>query len=577
MKNKFWANWHWYLVFAIIAFEALIFIIAGEDIYIGIHDNLDIHITDYQILKLNHAFWSHNKELPFLGGISRDFFLSELSLYSLLYMLFPTRIAYVAGYFLKIIIALFSGILLGREILDEKYKNYEWIIVLGSFTYGLLPLYPAFSFSFSSIPLFIYLIRRIEKKCGNYNFILLFLYPLVSYFFFFGMFLAGYLLVYAITRSIIKRKIQIRLFIALIVLSCGYIVAEHRLFFLFLISGEFTIRDTMVMGSDNATVIIGNIFTVFKDSVFHAEDLHRIFVFPTVLLFALLLNINYIRKKKWHKIIKDYFNLILLLIIFNCIINGLYTCESFRTFIETVIPPLKGWQFDRTVFFNPFLWYLEIVIIAVRLTKKSYKKCAVLIMCITMLVPLGTQSLYNDFYNTVYVHAYRLVKQKESETLSYREFFSEDLFQKIKKDIDYNGEYSAAYGFHPAVLSYNDISTLDGCLSYYPQSYKEKFREIIAPALNESDVSRTYFDNWGARAYIFLGTDESVWTPVRTMNVTDNRLLIDTDAFRELGGEYLFSRIEINNAEELGFTYIGKYEDDVSPYTIWVWRLSPKL
>ncbi len=97
---------------------------------------------------------------------------------------------------------------------------------------------------------------------------------------------------------------------------------------------------------------------------------------------------------------------------------------------------------------------------------------------------------------------------------------------------------------------------------------------MIAPALTESDAGRIYFDDWGARAYIFSGTDENIWNPRRTINVTDKRLLIDPDAFEELGGEYLFSRIEICNAAELGFTFVGKFEDEQSPYTIWVWRRS---
>ncbi len=574
VKKKLLANWHWCLVFSVLAIEMLVFLAAGENVYIGIHDNLDIHIADYQILKLNHAFWAHNRELPFLGGIDRNFFLSELSLYALLYMIFPTLTAYLIGYFLKIIIALCSGILLGKDVLGGEYQKYEWIVVLGSFTYGLLPLYPAFSFSFASLPLFVYLVRRIEKREEKYNYLFLLLYPLVSYFTFFGPFLAGYLFLYALIRSVSQKKVQKKLFAAVVVLSLGYVIVEYRLFLLFFVSGETTIRETMAMGDDSAGTILRNIVTVFKDSIFHAEDLHRVFVFPAVLLFAVLLNINYARKRAWKNILQDRFNQILLLIVFNCIIYGIYTWEGFRSLVETIVPPLKGWQFNRTVFFNPFLWYLEIVIMAVRMVKNAHKKTALLVVCISLLVPLGTQSLYNDFYNTVYVHAYRLVKQKESETLSFREFYSEDLFEMIKQKINYQGEYAIAYGFHPAVLSYNGIATLDGGFSYYPQSYKERFRKMIAPALAESEAGRIYFDDWGARAYIFSGTDENIWNPRRTMNVKDKRLLIDPDAFAELGGEYVFSRIEIGNAAELGFTFVGKFEDGQSPYTIWVWRRS---
>lgn len=154
--KKVKANWYWGIVILITAIELITFIIAGKNhTYIGVHDNLDIHIADYQILKLNNAFFSHNVTVPLLGGIDRNFLLSEFYLYAVLYMLFPNFTAYIIGYFLKIFIATFSGILLGKDVLRDNYKKYEWAIVLGSFIYGLLPLYPAFSFAFFSVITFL--------------------------------------------------------------------------------------------------------------------------------------------------------------------------------------------------------------------------------------------------------------------------------------------------------------------------------------------------------------------------------------------------------------------------------------
>lgn len=563
--------WYWWIVLLILFTELCVFVLFGEDSYLAIHDNLDIHITDYEILRQNNAFFSHGSKLPLLGGIDRNFLLSEFSLYSLLYMLLPNFAAYVTGYFLKILIALGSGILLGKDILKEQYSRYAWLIVLGSFTYGLLPLYPAFSFSFASIPLFVFIIRRIMNGGGKRYFLFLFLYPLLSYFTFFGPFLIGYLFLYTLLCSLKERRIKGRLLLAVVMLSVGYVLVEYRLFLL-MFTGQPTIRDTMVMGSEDAAGVIRNILTVLTGSIFHAEDVHKYFVLPVCLIYLVYLNIGYIRKGKWKSAFQDAFNLIFLFILFNCMIYGFYSWEGFRRLVETILPPLKGWQFNRTVFFNPFLWYVEMILIAARMYRSEKKYISVALMLITMLVPLGKQTLYNDFYNTVYTHAYKLVKQKDTESLSYREFFSRELFEKIKKEINYNGEYSAAYGMHPAVLSYNGIATLDGCLSYYYQSYKEAFREIIAPALEESEAGRIYYDEWGARAYLFSAADETIWNPVKTMKVTDDRLSIDAEAFRKLGGTYIFSRIKISNAEELGVSLIGCYEEEISPYTIYVYQ-----
>ena len=566
-------NWFWGIFLVITIIELLCFILAGsKNTYIGVHDNLDIHIADYQILRLNNAFFSHNITVPLLGGIDRNFLLSEFYLYAVLYMVFPNFAAYIIGYFLKVFIATFSGVLLGKDILRENYKKYEWAVVLGSFTYGLLPLYPAFSFAFSSIPLLIFLLRRIVNKKGKIYYFLLFFYPILSYFTFFGPFIIGYIFIYFIYRSIKDKKINLPLITSMILLSASFILIEYRLFLLIFASKQATIRDTMVIDNYSFSLVLATIKDVFVNNMFHCNDLHRYVVMPIVIVSFIAINIKHIKDKDYKKLITDPFNLVLYFIIFNCIIYGLYYCGPVRTLFETIFSPLKGWQFNRTLFFNPFLWYLEVVILAIKMNR-IYKKVPYIMMILVMFTVIFTQSLYNDFYNTLYVNAWQIVKGQKSETLSYGDFFSESLFEEIKKDIDYNGEYSVAYGFHPSVLSYSGISTLDGCLSYYYQSYKDAFRKVIEPALDESTVAREYYDEWGARAYIFSGTDDSIWSPTRSKDVADKRLLINTDAFKLLNGKYIFSRIEISNADNLGLTLINTYSNSDSPYTIWLYSI----
>lgn len=116
------------------------------------------------------------------------------------------------------------------------------------------------------------------------------------------------------------------------------------------------------------------------------------------------------------------FFLIMGLILFNCIVYGSYTWEAFRTLVETLLPPLKGWQFTRTVFFNPFLWYTAFIIVLKELYDRKKQTVAHVLMLACLLIVLGTQTLYNDFYNTVYTHTWMAVKGKQSESLSYQEF-----------------------------------------------------------------------------------------------------------------------------------------------------------
>ena len=158
------------------------------------------------------------------------------------------------------------------------------------------------------------------------------------------------------------------------------------------------------------------------------------------------------------------------------------------------------------------------------------------------------------------------------DELSYEQFYAEDLFAKIKADIGYQGEWAAAYGFHPAVLEYNGIATLDGYLGFYSQRYKEAFREIIAPALERVEATRIYYDDWGARAYLYSGTDLSIVSATKTVYATDDRIYIDGEAFRDLGGEYLFSRIKLSNAEEVGLSPVGEYTAEDGSMSVYVYH-----
>ena len=55
--------------------------------------------------------------------------------------------------------------------------------------------------------------------------------------------------------------------------------------------------------------------------------------------------------------------------------------------------------------------------------------------------------------------------------------------------------------------------------------------------------------------------------------VTDNDIYINAEALKNLGCKYIFSRIDISNAEDAGITLINTYQNATSPYTIYVYSL----
>ncbi|MBE5844851.1 MAG: hypothetical protein E7302_11905 [Butyrivibrio sp.] len=585
--GKIISRWYICLIGLFLIAVFAMYMIVGENSYIAVHDNLDLFVAQYKMMQNTGTFFAHNAEVPFLGGISRDNLPGEFYLYSVLFELFPAYTAYVLGYILKVVIAIVGCLLLLKDF-GQKSDAVAWIC---SFAYGILNLFPAFGICFASIPLAIFLLRRIYKiglsKKTIPFYVLLFLYPVVSYFSYFGMFILGYLVLAIIWRGIADKKPSVSLIIALFVLGAGYSILEYRLFGAMLFSNEITIRTTMKDANMSAAQILHEIVDVWKNGMMHADDAHTKLVLPVCVIYFVFLNARYIIKKNIKGIFTDVYNFFALLLAFNSIVYGIYYSEAVRNLVATLVPPLTGYQFNRTVFFSPFVWYASFYIICRRLYEageraeitelkaKLLKVVAVLIPVTAVFVILLFSGHYNDVYDTAFGTTYKIKTGHEVDRLSYREFYSEELFDKIKSDIGYDeDEWAVAYGIHPAVLEYNGISTLDGYLGFYSQEYKDAFRKVIAPALERKENTKAFFDDWGARCYLYSGTDDSIVMATRSyIGVTDTDIYIDSDALKDLSCKYIFSRIEISNADEKNLKLKATYSDESTPYVIYLYEL----
>ena len=580
LEKQAWFLWltkYWFLfpIAGFLLLEGGVFLYFGEKSYIAVHDNMDLFLAQFQMLKNTDSFWKHGVDIPFLGGISRDNLPSELSLYSVLYMIFPTFTAYVLGLLLKAVIAVISFRLLAKELYSEKYMYYRPIIYMTGFVYGILSVFPAFGFAFASMPLAAYLLIRIYRKPSKGLYLCLFLYPLVSYFSYMGLFLLGYVVIAVVWLSVRDKKPAWSLIANVIILALGYVVCEYRLFGQMLLSDEVTIRSTIVNADLSAREVLQEIFTVWKDGIFHADGVHTKIVLPLCIVYFVLNNGYYLIKKRAGDILRDRFNFVMLFLVFNSVVYGLYDCGPVRRLVETLVPPLEGWQFNRTVFFNPFLWYCALFLILIRMYDMGVIQMwlANTIICLACLTVILEPGRYNDLYYTCYYRAYEYFHGTEVDELDYEQFYAVDLFERMKEEIAYDGEWSLAYGLHPAVLEYNGIATLDGYLGFYAQQYKEDFRKIIAPALERVEATRIYYDEWGARAYLYSGTDLSIVSATKTVQATDNKIYIDADSIKALGGTYLFSRIGLANAEEAGLSLKGSYTSGDESYTIYLYQV----
>lgn len=587
--NKIKENWHKYVIAILLGMQVLVFAFYREQSYIQVHDNLDLFVPHFQMLKNNNAFFAHGTVLPMIGGLSRDLFGSEFSLYNIFYAIFPSFVAYMIGYALKIVIGMTSMCLLGKDIYGDKYIEYKPIIMVVGLGYGLIPVFPTYGIAFTSVPVIIWLVRRLHIGASlavnrdRHNvfvrimlYLGVFCYPLISYFSYHGFFILCYMVCAVIILWIKDKKFPLSTFISICVLAAGYVVFEYRLFSAMLFDDTVTIRSTMVHGDVTVVEALKLAVGEFFRASFHSQDSHTYVILPVVLIGLVIINVLNIRAGKARKCITEPINLVMLVIIFNCLIYGFYEFKPFRDIIETLISKLTGFDFSRTSFFNPVLWYMALAIVCIRLIDsgiKNAKLYAGAIATVAVVAVMLAPQVYNDFYYTCYNQAYKLLLHKETSTLNYEEFYSEEFFEDIKSDMNYEGEWSVAYGLHPAVLVYNGFSTLDGYLGMYSQDYKDKWAAVEAPAFEGSPYFKTYFEEWGARVCLYSGSDENTYDAVRIMELNDKRLMADTDKLKELGCRYIISRVEFDNADEAGVTLYKTYTDSNGPYTIYVYML----
>ena len=89
------------------------------------------------------------------------------------------------------------------------------------------------------------------------------------------------------------------------------------------------------------------------------------------------------------------------------------------------------------------------------------------------------------FFKSDFVHEYNL------NDITYKEFYSEELFDEIEKYIekDKQSYKVVSIGIHPSIADIM-VYTLDGYLTNYDLDYKHQFREIISPELKKM---KTYF------------------------------------------------------------------------------------
>ena len=517
-------------------------LILGGDVPYHHLDNLDSNVVSRKLLIENRLIFSDSYSVvpQIMSGLPRVSLGTEFNLFILLAKVFPPATSLAINRFLQIIVGFFGMFLLCRNHIIKNHNALPSAIV--AILFAILPFWSSGSLSIAMQPLLLFSFFKIrDKKHSFLDWLCLVAYPFSSDFVVYGFFV--YFLLFAIFCKdfFVKKRINWNLFFALCILFILSIAIQYRSFFSIFINNNFIshrVERTRGVLSDFRAVINNTKNYLLHDRG-HASSNHY-FILCFCSLFHLFKLI--ITEKINKKLI-----LIILAIIAICFFTNLLKWQPIRS-VTNNIALIRIFNIERFFTLFPLLWF---VFLACTFNEIPKNKFTVFIFIIFFIFQFQ-YSIKHDFtYKGLYK---KYVKEiRNHETLSFNDFYSESLFEKIKNSINKSaGNFRvAALGIHPAVLQYNGFYTIDGYCSNYDLNYKHLFGEMIRDELNKNARTQTYFDKWENRCYIF---DDEIgrWPGAYKTNKRKTESLdIRYDILKEeFNCQYIISCVEIENLRD---------------------------
>lgn len=522
------------------------FISQGSNSYIRIHDNLDGLIPHIKTIVNHGGYFSPSYNIKsIMNGAKYGELVPSYSISTLWFYLLDTYPAVVLS---KIILSVVAYV--GMFLLLKKYQrnlNDNFIAVFVSLCFALLPFYSIY-LDIAGLPIIAYSLHNIyHKNRKYYNYLILFLFTFYSNLALVGFFILSLLSVLILYDWIKKKKINIPLSLSLGLLIIGYFISHIPSIYLMLFEHDFiSMRTEMsTLKPINHDSFLKHFFDLFTGGQTHTASFHYYFI-PIVILNC------------FHKNYK--IKLLFIFIMFSSLLYAFKMVNFFDITIFKVLFKTIPLQIDRFYFLNPFVWYLLLYFSLINIINHFPKLKYIAVIFLIFSIRLNYYSAYS-------------LKMKYDKALTFNEYFSENIFKKVKNET--KNSKVICIGFHPSIAEYNGISVLDIYSSNYSLKYKNKFYQIIKKELNKSSSIENYFKNWGSRCYSF-STDIS--SDSKKLNLTTNldlesiSLDYNFDKLKEMNCKYIISRYkiakrknsnlikEINSKDKSQFNQIYLYE-----------------
>lgn len=543
-------------------------LLLGESSYVMIHDHLDSSLVNAKLLaESGMIFWPPDAKI---GNIMNGTPVSTLGFglnftLFLIYFFGPFG-GYVANHLVIRVIAYFGMyLLLTRHVITEKADRPA--AIGASLAFAILPFYALFGLTIAGQPLLLYAFLNIRRSLGDWkNWLIIAATPFYSSFIGSGIFLVAVLGLLWIYDLIKQRKFNPFFVVAIILFTAFSILVDYRLVLTFLSPeyGFISHRAEFVMEPISWIESLQSALENFMQGQAHAASLHEKIILPSIALAAGVL--LWRRARDWR---------LLFLFTLTALISLWYGLWwNIWPAIKGIWPTLPHFNMSRFHYFHPLLWYAMFGI-ALSTLWKHLPKVGKPLTIVLFGLQIGLLFSNSDH-----------ITQKQLIRPTYAGFFSPPLFKDIAA---YIGKDKSSYricslGIHPSVALYNGFYTLDGYSANYPLKYKHQFRRLIEKELEKGDYLRKNFDGWGSRLYVVsselkpMGSNAYLITKAKLADWASENYRpslknfdFNTSEFKSMGGQYLFSAIEIENAEQIGLHLEKTFDRDDSAWKIYLY------
>ena len=551
------------------------FVLFGGDCIFTPHDNFDSVNAWFEMFRQNGLFLSINRETPcFLGLSSSNFGFINFSLQSLLFACFDNFTAFALNYCIAFFLGLAGMALLLETVLPEN----TFLNLLVAMLYAALPVCPSYAIGAATMPFLFWALYKLYPTGRQFDrrVLLLVFFPFFSLLTGIGFFLIAVWALAALVWIVTKRTLPVNLLAGLAALCAGSVLVELRLIWSVLFGSPMNRAYFNLAGSP----LLPQFKQYFIRGYYHVASLQDKVILPVVLLFLAALLVSVCLRRRFRVCSKR--EAVLLLALFGAIaatsfLGALYGSRLLNGFFKRFLPFLDGFAWGRFWVLNRVFWYAAFAICLKAVSRLP--KCSLLVAGLALLQMffIATRNDWEAHYNyAVNTWVNELIREPRDlppsdDMISYNAFYDKVLFDRIKADLDYDGENVAAVGYHPAVLMYNGFHCVDGYLNAYEYAYMQKFRTLIRPQLEYNEADRAYYDSWGGRMYLYCdgASSEPTWekyTEPATLRVDPVVMRRDFDL------RYILSRAPIGNVAELGLVPVNEYHTD-GLYDIYVYQV----